>query len=69
LNIIELFWSVLETSVRNRSPLPTSVNKLEDVLQEEWYIILLQTVKNLYESIQRRTGAVLKVKKSPTAYY
>jgi hypothetical protein len=68
LNTIEPLWSVLETRVRNRFPSPTSLKQHEDVLQEEWYKILLETVKNLYESIPRRTAAVLKVKGSPTPY-
>jgi hypothetical protein len=35
LNIIEPFWSVLETTVRNRFPPPTSLKQPEDVLQED----------------------------------
>jgi hypothetical protein len=48
LNITEQLWSGLETTVRNRFPPPTSLKQLEDVLQEEWYKIPLQTVQNLY---------------------
>jgi hypothetical protein len=54
LNIIETLWSVLETKVRNRFPSSTFLKELEDVLQEEWYIILLETVLDLYESMPRR---------------
>jgi hypothetical protein len=54
LNIIEPLWSVLETRVRNRFPPPASLKQLEDVVQEEWYKIPLETVHNLYESIPRR---------------
>jgi hypothetical protein len=68
MNIIEPFWSVLETRVRNRFPPPTSLKQLEDVLQEEWYKITLQTLRNLYKSILRRTAAVLKAKVGPTRY-
>jgi hypothetical protein len=42
LNIVEPLWSVLETRVRNRFPPPTSLNQLEDVLQEKWYKIPLR---------------------------
>jgi hypothetical protein len=42
--------------VRNRFPPPASLKQPEDVLQEEWYKILLETVQNLYESISRRTA-------------
>jgi hypothetical protein len=45
----------LETRVRSRFPSPASLKQLEDVLQEEWYKIPLETVQNLYESIPRTT--------------
>jgi hypothetical protein len=48
--------------VRNRFPSSTSLKQHEDVLQEEWYKIPIETVKNLYESIPRRIVAVLKAK-------
>jgi hypothetical protein len=60
--IVGPLCSVLETRARNRFPPPTSLKQLEDVLQEEWYKIPLQTVQNLYEAIPRRTAAVLKAK-------
>jgi hypothetical protein len=44
---MEPLWSVLETAVRNSFPPPTSLKQLEDVLEEEWYKIPLQTVENL----------------------
>jgi hypothetical protein len=62
LKVIEPLWSVLETRVRNRVPPPTFLKQLEDVLEEEWYKFLLETVQNLYMSIPRRTVAVLKAK-------
>jgi hypothetical protein len=52
----------------NRFPPPTSLKQLEDALQEEWYKIALESVQNLYESIPRRTVAVLKAKGGPTPY-
>jgi hypothetical protein len=47
LNNTEPLWSVLETALRNRIPSPTSLKQLEDVLQEEWYKIPLETVQNM----------------------
>jgi hypothetical protein len=58
----------LETRERNRWPPPTSLKQLEDVLQEEWHNIPLQTVKSFYKSIPRRTEAVLKKKVCPSTY-
>jgi hypothetical protein len=40
----------------NRFPPATSLKQLEDVLQEEWYKIPLETVQNLYNAISRRIG-------------
>jgi hypothetical protein len=68
LNITGPLWSVLETRMRNRFPPPTSLKQLEEVLQEEWYKFLLETVQNLYESIRRRIAAVLKANIGPTTY-
>jgi hypothetical protein len=68
LNNTEPFWSVLETRVRNRFTSPTSLKQLGLVLQEEWYEIPLEAVQNLYESIPRRTAAVLKGKGGPAPY-
>jgi hypothetical protein len=48
--ITEPFWSGLET-VKHRVPPPKYLKQLEDILQGEWYKILLETVQNLYESI------------------
>jgi hypothetical protein len=68
LNINEPLGSVLETRVRSRFPPPTSLKQLENVLQEVWYKIPLQTVQNLYESMPRRIADVLKAKDGPTPY-
>jgi hypothetical protein len=54
--------------VGNRFPPPTSPKQREDVLQEEWYKIPLQTVQNLYELISGRIAAVLKAESGPTPY-
>jgi hypothetical protein len=60
LNITEPLWSVSETKLKSRFPPPTSLKQLKDVLQEEWYRILLKTVQNFYKSIPRSIAAVLK---------
>jgi hypothetical protein len=54
--------------VRGRFPSSTSLKQLENVFQEKWYKISLETVQNLDESISRRTVAVLKAKGGPTLY-
>jgi hypothetical protein len=54
--------------VRNRFPPPTSLQQLEEVIEEEWYKIPLENVQNLYEVIARRAAAVLKATSNPTPY-
>jgi hypothetical protein len=68
LNLTEPLWSVLETRVRNIFPAPNSVKHFEDALQEELYNISLEIVRNLYESIPRRSAAVSKAEGGPTQY-
>jgi hypothetical protein len=53
--------------VSNRFSLQTYLKQIEDVLQEEWYKILMETVQNLYMSISRIV-AVLKAKDGATSY-
>jgi hypothetical protein len=54
--------------VRNTFQPLTSLKQLEDVLQEEWYEIPLETVQNLYECIPRITATAQKTKGDPTPY-
>jgi len=61
---MEPLWSVLETRVRNRFP-PSSLNQLEE---EEWYSISLETIQNLHESIPRRIQSVLQANGGRTTY-
>ncbi|PNF13935.1 hypothetical protein B7P43_G09856 [Cryptotermes secundus] len=58
---------LLETRVRNRFPPPTPLSQPEDVIQEERYKIPLDTVQNLYKSVQR-TASEQKAKGNPTPY-
>ena len=57
---MEPLWSVLETRVRNRFP-PSSLNQLEE---EEWYSISLETI----QSIPRKIQAVLQANGGPNPY-
>jgi hypothetical protein len=66
LNIIEPLWSVLDSRMRSRFPPQSSLKQLEDVLQEEWYSIPLQTIQNLRETIPRRIQTALRANGGPT---
>ena len=62
---IQPLWSVLDSRIISRFPLP-SHKQLEDVLQEEWYSIPLETIQNLCESTLRWIQTVLQANGSPT---
>ena len=68
LSIIQHLWCVLERQVRNRYPPPSCLKELEQVLMEEWLKIPLDNARKLYDSIPRRTEAVLKAEGGPTPY-
>ena len=54
LNIMEHLWCVLQRQDRNRYPSPSCLEKLEQVLMEEWLEIPLDDVRMLYyDSIPR----------------
>jgi hypothetical protein len=55
----------MEARVRERFPPPTPLKHLEDVLEDKWHKLLLQTVQNFYESILRRIAALLKAEGGP----
>ena len=60
LNPIEHLWDHLNRQVRKRTPLPTSLPKLEAALQEEWARIPVEVVRKLYRSVPSRRDAVIK---------
>jgi hypothetical protein len=52
LNITEPLWSVVETRVRNRFPLPIFLKQFVYILQEDWYKILLELFKTCTSPFQ-----------------
>jgi hypothetical protein len=69
LNIIEPLWLVSEGTVRSKFPPPWRLRQ-QDVLQEEWYNIPLETVQKsyIYESFPSRAQTVLRAHGGPTSY-
>jgi hypothetical protein len=54
--------------MRDSFPSPPFLKQLEVVLQEEWYKIQPETIRNLYKFILRRTATVLEAKVGPISY-
>ncbi|KAF8294848.1 hypothetical protein DL93DRAFT_2068458 [Clavulina sp. PMI_390] len=68
MNIIEHVWSILEAAIRRRKPLPNNEDQLWLALEEEWYRIPVETIRNLYRSVPARLEALRKAKGSHTRY-
>jgi hypothetical protein len=54
--------------MRDRFPSPPFLKRLEVVLQEKWYRIQPETVRNLCKFILRRIATVLEAKVGPISY-
>ena len=65
LNIIEHVWDLDRKKMER---LPKNVNELWNVLKEEWYIIPITFIENLYKSINKRLQDVVVNKGGHTKY-
>lgn len=65
MNPMEHLWNELDRRIKNRSKLPTSVQNLWDIVQEEWEKIPTEFCQNLIHSMQQR---VLDMKKAKGGY-
>lgn len=68
MNIIENLWDHLDRMVRAHSPLPTNLNQLWEVLQEEWGLIDQAYIDKLYGSMVERVNTLRKAKGGETRY-
>lgn len=68
LNVIKPLSVLLENKVRVWFILPRTLHELKTALHEEWVLISLNFVHDLYLSILRRMQAVLKAIGASTQY-
>ena len=68
MSIIEPVWDHLDQNVRARPRQPRNKDELWAALEEEWYDIKPEYIKNLYDSMPRRTQALLAAKGGHTKY-
>ena len=68
MNIIEHVWVYLDTKVRQRNPLPTSLDTLWAALQEEWEKLDPAFIRHLYDSIPSRVQDLNKAHGHATRY-
>lgn len=66
LNIIEPLWADLKARVA--SCRPTNIETLWKISEEQWEMIPVSKIKNLYESMPRRIEEVIKNKGMNTRY-
>ena len=60
LNPIEHAWYLLDIRVRHRPDKPRNKQDLYEKLQEEWYKLDSNTLKNLVHSMPQRCQAVIE---------
>lgn len=68
MNPIENAWSVLETRLRARERMPTTLDGLFTALCEEWDGLSDSFFRTLWESMPRRVGAVVQARGHATKY-
>ena len=67
-NPIEHVWNILKVQIGRREKRPTSIHELWGAVLEEWELIPLEIIQNLYKSMPRRVEAVLKARGGHTKY-
>ena len=67
-NPIENIWYYLKVQIGRREKMPSSVRELWEFVLEEWELIPLDLIQNLYESIPERVVAVYRARGGNTRY-
>lgn len=68
LNPIENIWYYLKVQIGRREKKPSSIHELWDFVLEEWELIPLSLIQDLYESMPKRVEAVYKARGGNTRY-
>ncbi len=68
LNPIEHVWDMLGRRIRSRTPPPTSLSGLKDMLLAEWDRIPQHDIQRLIESMPRRCKEVIRARGGNTRY-
>jgi len=68
LNLIEEFWSILESGLRKHKPGPSNIQELEKMVIEEWKSIPKEIYQNLNSSMPSRIQAVISANGGHTKY-
>lgn len=68
LNPIEHVWNYIETRIRERSVQPKTIAELRQIIQEEWYKVPIEYIRELVSSMGDRISAVKRAKGGHTKY-
>lgn len=68
MNLIEHAWDVLDRQLRARPTLPSNLDELWEILQEEWQKLDMSLVRRLYHSMPHHTAVLWKANGSYTKY-
>ena len=62
LNPIENLWERLDSAVRNRKPMPTKLEELVKIIEEEWYNLSIEYIRALICSMPNRVKTIYKAR-------
>jgi transposase len=68
MNPIENVWDIIDRRIRKRAEQPSNVEELWNFIQEEWYSLDKQIIKNLYLSMTTRIHELKVAKGKYTKY-
>ena len=68
MNPIEHCWDELDRRLRRRSPPPTNIDQLFDMLCEEWARLSMDYIAHLYDSMTSRVEALYQARGWNTSY-
>ena len=68
MNIIEHCWAAVDRSLRRRGVLPTNLEELWSMLEEEWGKLDVEFIRTLYRSIPDRLEALRRSHGGATRY-
>ena len=68
MNLIEHVWDMLDRKVRSQRRLPSNLDDLWRILQEEWNNLNIGAIQGHYDSMPRRVEELKAAKGSYTRY-
>ena len=69
LNLIENMWDMLESRIRQHSPLPSNLQDLKSCMANAWYSLNVNALQKLVDSMPKRIRAIICAIGGPIKYW